>query len=242
MASSALDSALNAVVELASSKTWSVGLALLAAATISMAIIQIAKDLTPARRAYQRRWISGWITRHLPKSGAENREPEAHRVARDLVELSAGGASDAFYELPVEEMVLLVNSAMTIGLDEASRYADLIAVVSDGASAEDLAVVGQGQPSSGSTAHYFECRNRVARRIQRNLDGMRIGLAARWRFWMHVCALGMTVIVVQAAMLINGGASLAQHLMAIPIAVIGGHLAPIARDIVAAIQKLRTLG
>jgi len=110
------------------STTWTVALALLAASTISMAIVQIIKEITPARRAYQLWWINRWLKQresHIRKDLdllklVDQTERRGATVADDLIELSVGGEEKAFADLPPEELIVQSNAAAIIALDEAN--------------------------------------------------------------------------------------------------------------------------
>jgi hypothetical protein len=141
--------------------------------------------------------------------------------------------------LQIEDLVPQLNLAAQVTLDDPDRYRVLLSVLADGVSDIDLKVVTDGQPASGSTQPYFDGRSRVTRRIQRNLDGVRIALASRWKFWMQVASLSLTTVLVEMAVGATGQRSIGLFVVALPIGLVGGYLAPITRDLLAALQKLR---
>jgi hypothetical protein len=171
----------------------------------------------------------------------DEKEGRGVTVADDLIELSVGGEEKAFADLPPEELIVQSNAAAIIALDEADAYRRLVAVLACGSSRPDLECVFAGQPSNGPASPYFDCRNRVARRIQRSLEGLRIALSWDWKFWMQVISLILTVVVVELAVAMNKLPD-SNYLVAIPIAIVGSYLAPITRDLVAALQRLRGIG
>lgn len=216
-------------------------LALMAVATVAMAILQIIKEVTPARRLFQRNWMTKWIATQVRAFD------ELHRTAprtanasiaeTSLVELATGRLADAFYDLSAEEMMQQANAAGQIVLDEATRYPDLLYVLSEGASAKDLDLVEAGLPASGSTQNYFEARARLTRRMARNLDGARLALSNRWKLWMQITALALTVVAVEAV--VWRTYDVGTYVLAIVVGVVGGYIAPVARDLLAALQRLR---
>lgn len=220
-------------------------LALAAVATVAMAILQIVKEVTPARRWFQCRWMQRWMrtqshafdTLHTNETPA--RKANADVAAQSLVELATGRLAEAFYDLTPEDMMQQANAAGQIMLDEANRYLDLLYVLSEGASERDLGLIEAGLPLSGSTQDYFEARARLTRRVVRNLEGARLAMSNRWKLWMQLAALLLTTLAVEAVVVFSTNDT-AVRWLAIPVGLVGGYIAPIARDLVATLQRLRS--
>jgi hypothetical protein len=246
----------DAIAGIGNIATWqSVGV-ISAAGTLAMAVLQLIKDLTPLRRIYQRNWMRKWIALHARYfNGAldafnirKGEVPTASPVRAEflLVELATGGDEQAFYELAIEQMVAQMNAAVQITLDYPAKYRDLLVVVSDGADIADVITVVNQSPEgpktrrSEPTKQYLEARTRVGHRIQRNLDAVQIALGSRWQFWMQSTAVILSILVLEAAVVAVGGATnLSALLLAVPVGILGGYLAPVVRDLVAALQTLR---
>ena len=235
----------NAIVQLGQLSGWSILALITAAGTISMAIVQLIKELTPIRRAFQRQWLRRWFemrARRLRLHKGTDRKlarPDPYEGFRMLIELAIGGDADSFFDLAAEQLVAQMNAAALAALDYPKRHRDLLLVLSEGADLKDVArvMVGVSGPSSQP---YHDARNRVGNRIQRNLDGVQIALGNRWRLYMQSLAIALTVILIEAAVLWNAREfHLPTFFLAIVIGVIGGYLAPVARDLVAALQSLR---
>jgi hypothetical protein len=209
-------------------------LAVAGAGVIAAAVVQLAKELTPLRRWYQERWLGGWILRHATSTSVLCAE-------KQLVHLATGNCSHAFYELPAEEMALHINQAGQITLDAPSDYDCLIRVLAHGMDPTDLATLLQGPIAAGSQP-YFDARNRVARRIQRNVEGLRLGLGRDWRFWMHIVSVLLTTLAVTGTVAYGTYGTnwyWSAVLLSVPIGVVGGYFAPITHDLVKALEKLR---
>jgi hypothetical protein len=246
----------DAIAGIGNIATWqSVGV-ISAAGTLAMAVLQLIKDLTPVRRIYQRNWMRKWIAQHARYfNGAfdafnirKGKVPAASPAKAEflLIELATGGDEQAFYELAIEQMVAQMNAAVQITLDYPAKYRDLLVVVSDGADISDIATVvnqspeGPGTRRAEPTKQYLEARMRVGHRIQRNLDAVQIALGSRWQFWMQTTAVLLSILVLEAAVLaVSGASSPTALLLAIPVGILGGYLAPVVRDLVAALQTLR---
>jgi hypothetical protein len=244
-----LHEVLQALVDLGAGQTWDVALALLVASTVSMAVLQIFKEMTPLRRVTQERWVIAWFKKNEPEfttawtgSSEQGNRPglrDPDQLSSDLVELATGGDKEALYELPPEDMYEQMSAAAVIVLDEPHRYPSLLYALASGADVPDLITVENMQPTGGSTTLYFDARNRCSRRIQRNLEGMRISIAYRWRRWLQGTALVLTVLVLEFALAMHGAKSESEYVWAAVLGLVGGYLAPIMRDLVAALQKLR---
>ncbi len=231
--------------------------ALAIAGTLAMAILQVIKELTPLRRAYQRGWLEDWfqaraarLVRDLPgpdrpllsvQLAPDRFSPEKAEML--MVELATGGERNAFYDLSTEQLVAQMNAAAQVALEYPAQHFALLAIVSQGADAKDLEALleREGRASdSPAGGRSLEGRNRVGGRIQRNLDGIQIALGSRWRLWMQSASILLTVAFVEWAIIANVQGPGFDHVLAgVVLGVVGGYLAPVTRDIVAALQGLR---
>lgn len=245
----AITDVLGALASLADGDLGLAFLAMAAAGTIAMAALQVIKEVTPYRRKVQYNWFVHWQNQRELGVGEvktceslkpllSKRDIFAHNTKSEIVELSAGNAESALFSLPVEDMVALMKLAIPVLIDEANRYPSTLLTLSFGASATDLLLVLQGQPPNDSPQAYFDARARVTRRMERTLDGICIAITDRWRFRMQVISLGMTTIFVMIVMF-SKGAGPGALLLSIPIGIVGGYFAPITRDLLAALQRLR---
>jgi hypothetical protein len=227
--------------------------ALAIAGTLAMAILQVIKELTPVRRGYQRRWLDRWFETRAEKFTVEAVNAGPNVILRDrlpvdaakaqltLVELATGGEINAFYDLTIEQVVAQMNAAAQIALEYPHTYFPLLVVLSQGAEVEDVARVvtraemGIREPDPAA----LDARNRVGHRIQRNLDGIQIALGSRWRLWMQLTSICLTVAFVEVAIIANVKYDLLTLLVGVVLGIVGGYLAPVTRDVVAALQSLR---
>ena len=245
----AITSVLTALSSLSGGDVGGAFLALAAAGTIAMATLQVIKEVTPYRRKVQFAWFSDWQEDRVAEVRTCAGDPalakltqgaciNASNTCAELVDLSAGRAQHALFSMPAEDMVAQMKLAIPVVIDEANRYPSTLVTLSLGASREDLITMIEGQPKSGSPQGYFDARARVTRRMERTLDGICIALADRWRLRMQLISLGATTVLV-LAVVIAKNAGLVAILLSVPIGIVGGYFAPITRDLVAALQKLR---
>jgi hypothetical protein len=248
------------ISNLASGPTWNTFLALAAAGTISMGTLEVVKALTPIRERYQRRWFKRWLAVQIVRAHAaaypdlrpdssetmkegntatEKPECRAGTAEAQLVTLATGGNPSALYSMAAEDMIPVMNLAALIVLDEPRRYLSLLRALSAGVAQEDFKTVCAGPDSLSDIRPYMLARERAARRIQRNLDGARLALGSAWKLRMQVTSIGLTILIIEATVLSAPPISTLKLILAVPIALVGGYLAPITRDLLAALQQLR---
>ena len=75
---------------------------------------------------------------------------------------------------------------------------------------------------------------RVTYFVERNIDAFQINLAARWERWNRVAAFGVSFALVLGFLSAKVGAK-----SALPIAVLAAFIAPVAKDVVTSLRKLR---
>ena len=216
---------------------------------LSLAILQALKDLTPVRRWFQRWWLGSWFDQRVESfnnaRGSALPATDALSARQQLVALATGGEEKAFYDLPADQLVAQMNAAAQIAVDYpgTSHYYKLFAVLSEGADVTDIAAV-QGVPSirmlaaSGSAPppSYTDARTRVSHRLQRNLDGLQIAMSDRWQWCLQLAANAICILAVEAAVWSQGTAV---RFAGLAVGIVAGYLAPVLRDLVAALQKLR---
>lgn len=228
--------------------TFGVFVALAAAGTLSMALLQLVKELTPLRTWYQRVWVKDWVasridvSRNVLPASLGKSIPSNADALNQLVELATGGDEHALFELTAEQMVAQMNAAAGAALDYPKKYAKLVMVLSAGADAQDVAAVVGGPARTTAKdpgADYLDARNRVGNRIQRNLDGLQISLSSRWKLWMQIFALVLTVVLILLGIWYANVLNPSTFVAGIFAGIVGGYIAPVTRDLVAALQSLR---
>lgn len=221
---------------------------------LASATLQLIKDLTPLRLLFHRWWLTRWVAEKLAVTGLDTADATRDRAVSDLIALATGGARSAFFELPPEQMVAQMNAAAAIALEYPSRNGLLLQVLSAGVAPEDFQLIArvdsfsefEARGTQEERAAASRVRNRISHRIQRNLDAVLIAMGNRWRWGMQVAALLFSVGYIQFVVLWFAKADMltrdeivAGMLWAIPIGILGGYLAPLARDLVAAVEGLR---
>lgn len=219
-------------------------LAIAGIGTLSMAVIQTLKDLTPARRRFNERFVMRWIR-------ARSKNTSAREAEHQLIALATAGDAKAFYDLPVEQMCGQANAAAQLVLEYPDRYEALLRVLGASGDPRDLDVLleaGRSRPNGDTPPEprprsqaEVDARTRLTSLVQRSLDGLQISASAQWRFLLQGISflLSYTFTIVGVSMYSQNGASGRQIFSTILVGLAAGFLAPIARDLVAALQRAR---
>jgi hypothetical protein len=168
-----------------------------------------------------------------------------------LLSLSTDGNEDAFYDLAIEQMCGQMNACAQLAIEYPIRYSKVLSPLVASADPIDIDLLFIIQPSWLSSDNveakvfsplYVEARNRVAHHIQRAVDAIQISFGAGWKKILQIasiiisgviCALGIGFLDTKLELF-------PRISIAIISAIVGGFLAPVARDLVAALQKLRS--
>ena len=241
----AINDSLEAFVKL----LWPLSTAVAGVGIATMAVLQIVKDVLPARRWFQKWWLSGWL-----RERARATTGNSDKAIQDLLTLTTGGDDKAFFDLPVEQLTGLMNSATQVILDYPTLHADLLWVLAHGAAKADIEKLlklpaGAGRKRDELSAaerqeltDFVDARNRVTHQIQRTLDAVQIAMGSKWKFLLGLASIVLSgaFMAVAFALFVPGSLLTTRRVTFYVIAaVIGGFLAPVARDLVAALQALR---
>jgi hypothetical protein len=218
---------------------------------LTMAVIQTARDLLPLRRRFQRRYVNEWLRGRARQAGGA---ADAARAEEDLVRLAAAGDGDALYQLPIEQLSGQLATAATLVLEFPGGHPDLLACLAAEAGTGDADAVlladrlGRTGLESlrGSSPDEFQrlvdARTRMTHQVQRALDALQISAGARWKLMLQIAAfpLGCALAVGGAALVRLPQSGIATPLAAaLPLGLAAGFLAPIARDLVALLDRAR---
>ena len=209
---------------------------------ITMALLQLFKDLLPSRRVFQRSWFENWLAE---AAAAQKLSANAAQQAQgQLVDLATAGDDKALFDLPVEQFTGQINAAVQAVLDQPDQYQVLVRLLSQRANPKDLKTLFvKRRPTTGAALEqYMEARNRVARQIQRTLDAVQIAMSNSWKRLLHWLSVIISAVIIGAALTIYGGPEIWRgptYGYALAAALLGAFIAPVARDLVSAIQNLR---
>ncbi|MDA8107697.1 MAG: hypothetical protein M0015_03580 [Betaproteobacteria bacterium] len=214
--------------------------AMAAVGVLSMAIIQTLKDMLPLRNWYQRAYLRAWLAR---KQRAAGGGPDPIAAERDLVRLATAGDDKAFYDIPIEQMCGQIGAAMQVVLDYPARRADLLRLMAALAEREDVeSLIAATPPAPGGkrAQEEVDARARVMHHVQRAIDALQIAAGYRWKLYLQIASFALSFLVTVIGVAMQPGGLEAVQLPGIAlVGIVGGFLAPVARDLLAALQKLR---
>ena len=238
--------------------------AMAAVGVLSMAVIQAIKDTSPVRHAFQKRFLRRWLLRRTEnKFGSKGihglRDPlrrlppgapglaQVSTAEEDLVRLATGGDDMAFYDLAIEQLCGQMNAAAQLALEYPQRHKELLSLLAAQAKPEDLSLVlnpppfEPGKEADPKVGEYRDARNRVSHHIQRSIDGLQIAAGFRWKFYLQIVSFIASFLIAFMALLMSSQTKFGLNTLvtALLVGIVAGFVAPIARDLVAALQQLR---
>lgn len=214
---------------------------------VVMAIIQSVKDMFPVRRWFHRSFVHAWLA-HKARESRGDGSPSAKRAASDLVRLATTGDEQALFDLPIEQLCGQVAAAAAQSLDYPARHKDLLRCLAASADPADVdLVVTSAEQERGEIETAAErarmalvdARTRVMHQVQRSVDALQISAGYRWKWYMQLAAFILSyALTVVAVLFSNSPDSFGQRLLlAIPLGIVGGFVAPVARDLIATWTK-----
>ena len=232
---------------------WPVVTALAAVGFAVMAILQAVKDMTRARDAFDRWIVRSWLKKQAATASLKMERPiEANVAYRDMVQLATAGDERAFFALDASQLVGQISSATQIVLDFPHRHEPLFRCLALGVEPGDIQRILGSAPGmrvatlpnerSSEDSELIDARTRVTHQIQRTLDALLVSLNYRWTYWNQVVAMGLNVLLV---MLLFSVSPLGRQIgvagfwIALPMGIISGFVAPVAKDLVSALQQLK---
>ena len=232
-------------------------LALAGLSTLTMSILQAIKDTTPARRWFQMFRLQAYLREHAAIAKDQHGVAACATTAEaQIVRLSTDGDANAFYDLEIEKMCGQWNAANQIAIDSPHLYPDFFACVAARAAKDDFKLVFERrlpqlipaheeaaeplaeQKERLKTRHDFsEARARVNHQILRTVDAFQISASSRWSWALKIASYAISFVLAETALNLHLSV---EHGNAMISAAFAGFLAPVARDLLASLQKLRS--
>ena len=219
-------------------------LLLSAVGTITMALLELLKSVTLARRRYHRFMIERWLRRAQDPAGAGS----------ELLELAAGGQedADALYEQSSGKLLGQIQAAANVALDFPSAYPRLYAFLARPDSSATVRTDDADLWAAFCRAELAprrrkaveselraasQARARLGNLVTRRLDALQNTIDYRWaRLNQLVAVLGGFIFLLIVLLHHSPRLNLIQI---IPLSLTGGLIAPFAKDLVGALSNLR---
>lgn len=128
-------------------------------------------------------------------------------------------------------------AGMEVNLEEQGKQGDS----EEQGDAED----GGEQESEAERVKYGESLGRIAQAMQRSIDAIQIAAGAKWRLYLRWAAIGFSIVILSAATAFAGLSKTGNSdwqkwvLLVLAGSWISGFVAPVARDLIVALQNLR---
>jgi hypothetical protein len=188
-----------------------------------------------------------------PSAEQFSREPSAERAEEDLIKLATDGDGKALYELQIEQLCGQLNAAAQVALDRPRDHSDLMRCLASLADPVDVARVmfppleaklARTQLDAAGQQRYdsfVDARTRVTHQVQRAIDALQINAGFRWKFYLQLASILLSGIFAGSgvAWFLHNRDLWDRISAALVVGILGGFLAPVARDLVASVQQLR---
>ena len=210
--------------------------------SVSMALLQTVKDLLPTRQWFQSYYLRKWMEEGAAEARASFKNPDvsAVKAEKDLLTMAVDGDAGALYDLQIEQLCGQYTAAIQIVLEFPSAHLDLLAVTASQANAADMKLVlgGPPVPPTQATQAFLDARNRVTHQCQRAIDALQITAGFRWKWMLQVASIVLSGSLAWVSMTYRP--AIAPSLVSIFVsAILAGFLAPVAKDLLAVLQKAR---
>jgi hypothetical protein len=206
---------------------------------VSMAILQTVKDLFPVRQWFQAFYLGRWAEEGAIEARERfKKDISATRAQTDLLILAVDGDKDAFYDLQIEQLCGQYTAAIQMVLEFPRKHLDLLGVTASKAESADIDLVLDG-PTIPPTQEFLDARNRVTHQCQRAIDALQITAGFRWKWILQIASIVVSGSLAWVAMTYTPGIVSRNVVSVIGSAILAGFLAPVAKDLLAVLQKAR---
>lgn len=205
---------------------------------VSMGLLEIAKNLFPVRRQFQRWRLRKWFVDAACRARSNLKTVACADIAEDqLIALGANGNGRAFYDQQPQDISTIYNATMQIALESPEAYQHLLRVTASRAKPEDITAI-ETVPSP-MTQPYIEARSRVLHQCQRAIAAFEVATDFRWKWLMQIAALIISTAVTAIALSHSATKVSASFSSIVLTSLLAGFIAPVAKDLLGIIQKLK---
>ncbi|HET9893467.1 MAG TPA: hypothetical protein VFQ44_00785 [Streptosporangiaceae bacterium] len=191
---------------------------LLASGFASMATIQVAKSLLGLRGLYQERQLWRWFD----GGGVGFSELRAALSLSDKSEKS-------IFDLPIEQLAAQVSAAADFALAEPGRYPDFLRLLTRQGSSVDIP--SEADPGGDEISRHYL--------IRAGIDQLQATVGYRWRNYVRSTAMWLSGLYGIAIVECSRVTGAERGLDILASLLVGGFVSWFARDVTAAIERLR---
>jgi len=204
-----------------------------------------------------------WVTtltgesRKIRLSNQKSHRTWVKEVETDLIGLATSGDIDAFYDLAIESLCDQMRKIMSVVLDYPQKHEKLLRCLARGVSDDDLDTVLRPDFSAKDTSTgadpkdpfkvFAAAKGRILVQVRCSVDAIQTSIGFRWKFWLQL--LSMILSAILGIIALNLGVTGAgkgdlsgtpEFWTSILIGLLAGFIAPVARDLIAGIEKWRS--
>jgi hypothetical protein len=212
------------------------------AGVASMAALQVVKSLFGVRGLYQRRQVLGWFSR----------EPFGDEGSKEFLKaLGAAGTSDRqalryLFDLPIELVCAQVSGAADVAVAEPERFEAFLGSLA-GEGAVSGAVTARKtddespaeQQADSALASGADAELRLSHYVRTGIDKLQVSVGHRWRTYIRATAVWLSGLVGIAIVEVSHPPAQERGLYILSAVLVGGFVSWFARDVVAAVERLR---
>jgi hypothetical protein len=230
---------------------------------LAMAILQSVKEISTLREDYNRKHFLVWLGRRssFVTPAPQNPATYSNDAEGELLRIATDRDQYAFYGGDVAAMCAQFSGAATVLLDYPELSPQLFYLLTINGEPNDVNLLLSAKPLppmpilANQTLTYaqlkqaaldrqalIDARNRIRHQLTQSISSFQSTVSARWertmKFWAWLISLLLTFLAGALAGLLTGNDAGAHIVLLFLASAISGFLAPIARDLVAALEGL----
>lgn len=228
---------------------------------LTMSLLQTFKDLTPWRARFNRDELRAWLQERaltLQQCRQGHGISDVNGAELELLRLATDNDYSAFYGAELESLAAQFSGAALLVLDYPRLSGELYRLLTVHATKEDADLLLQDHapfvPIPGLVERQYtvdqltesakkrhkltETRNRIRHQVTQSIASFQVSASSKWQRKLKIWSWIVSAALTMTAYFLSGE-SKDKIGWALLLSAIAGFLAPIARDVLAALQRLR---
>jgi hypothetical protein len=168
---------------------------------------------------------------------------QAQPLEKDLLRITASGDAWALYDAELEDVCAQLSAAAQLLVDYPEVAPKLLKTIARSASARDLGRILQANARNTQDAQLrqivFDARNRVRAITIRSVDMFKLTTGSIWQRGLQVVSFALSFLIALVAVGVTTKPVDGRPGAMLVMALAAGFLAPVARDLLAAVEQLR---
>jgi hypothetical protein len=219
-------------------------IALASLGAVSMSIVQAIKSLVPVRQFFQKRRTHWWLKSHICEAKSNLKKVVTLDDAeKEVIMIAAAGNPRAFYNSEPDDFFKQLTVVGRLVLNYPTNqgryisYGDLLSVFASNVTKADFSIL-DGTHTKATPQERLDARNRVQQQLIQGINAFEMSSTWWWQNGLHLAAFLCSTGLAYLAFWKTWG--IQSNIVVLLTALLAAFLAPVARDLVAAIEKLRS--